>query len=42
MVDALKQDQDRNLDPNACRLACLAKVAGPVEIELLGDTDASD
>jgi ferredoxin len=42
MVDALNQDQDRNLDPNACRLACLAKVAGPVEVELLGDTDASD
>ena len=42
MVDALNQDQDRNLDANACRLACLAKVAGPVEIELLGDTDASD
>jgi len=42
MVETLNEDLGRALDPAECRLACVAKVTGPVQIELLGDTDAAD
>jgi len=40
-VEDLNNYQNRGLEPGDCRLACLCKVAGPVKLELLGNTDAA-